>query len=170
MLDNRQCHVFFTTWNYLNLLGAWELTSDKNEWSEQCQFLVICVKCCLTWANCVMQSIPFSSSSFLFYGFDYWLWGDSLADWKKSPELVLTSYFETTSFFLYFSLFNIIINSIQNQENQVLSCEKEKRIGRVWRSSPTRYWSWLLYSASSPCRKHKTVWIGKSWQIFEFKK
>ena len=103
----------FMTWNYLNLLGAWELSNDKNEWSEQCQFLVKRVKCCLTWVNCVLQSLPLLS--ILVYGVDYWLWGNRVVDWKKGSELALTSYFETTLFFLYFSLFNIILNSIKNQ-------------------------------------------------------
>ena len=115
------------TWNYLNLLGAWKLSSDKNERSEQCQFLVRRVKCCLTWINCVLRSLPFLF--ILVYGFDYWLWGNSLVDWKKGPELALTSYFETTSFFLYFSLFNIIINSITNQWIKCSVVRRRKGLG-----------------------------------------
>ena len=118
----------FTTWNYLNLLGAWELSSDKNEWSEQCQFLVIRVKCSLTWLNCVLRSLPFLS--ILVYGVDYWLWGNRVVDWKKGPELAVTSYFETTSiFFLYFPLFNIIMNSIKNQKIKCSVVRRRKGLG-----------------------------------------
>ena len=44
-----------TAWNYLNVLGAWELSSDKNESNEQCQVLVKRVKSCLTWVNCILR-------------------------------------------------------------------------------------------------------------------
>ena len=58
MLDKGDLPHAITAWNYLNVLGAWELSSDKNEYSEQCQFLVKHVKSCLTWVNCILQSRP----------------------------------------------------------------------------------------------------------------
>ena len=74
-----------------------------------------------------IPSLPFTS--ILFYGFDYWLWGDSLVDWKKGPELALTSYFKTTSFFLYFPIFNIMINSIKNQWFKCSVVRRRKGLG-----------------------------------------
>ena len=49
-------------WNYLNVLGARELR-DKNESSEQCQFLVKHVESCLTWVNRVLQPLASILSS-----------------------------------------------------------------------------------------------------------
>ena len=58
MLDKSNPPRAITARNFLNMLGAWELSSDKNESSEQCQFLVKRVKYCLTWVNCVLPSHP----------------------------------------------------------------------------------------------------------------
>ena len=54
MLDKGDLSRAINAWNYLNVLGAWELSSDKSESSEQCQFLVKCVKSSLTWVTCVL--------------------------------------------------------------------------------------------------------------------
>ena len=40
MLDKGDLPRAINDWNYLNVLGAWRLSSDENESSEQCQFLV----------------------------------------------------------------------------------------------------------------------------------
>ena len=48
MIDKSDLPRAITAWNYLNVLRAWELSSDKNESREQCQFLAKRVKSCLT--------------------------------------------------------------------------------------------------------------------------
>ena len=135
MLDTSDLPRGITARNYLNVLGAWELSSDKNESREQCQFLVKRGKCCLTWFNCVLRSLPLHP----------WLWIWLLTVRKQScrlekrPWIGLYIIFETTLFCLYFSLFNIIINSFKNQWIKRSAVRNE----RVWHSSLTHYWSWL---------------------------
>ena len=52
--------------------------------------------------------------------------GNRVVDWKKGPELALTLYFETTSFFSVFFLFNIIINYIKNQKIKCSAVRRRK--------------------------------------------
>ena len=97
----------------------------KNKSSEQCQFLVRRVKCCLTWVNCVLWFLPLHSC--------LWIWlltvREHSCKLEERPWIGLYILFETTSFFLYFSLFNIIINSIKNQWIKCSADRRRKGLG-----------------------------------------
>ena len=127
MLDKSNLPHAITSWNYLNVLGAWELSSDKNESSEQRQFLVKRLKSCLTWVNCILRALPLHPC--------LWIWlltvREQSCRLEKKPWIGLNIVFETTSFFLYFSLFNIIINSITNQWIKCSAVRRREGLGEL---------------------------------------
>ena len=58
MLDKGSLPRAITAENYLNVLGARELSSDKMSQVNRVSFCLKRVKSCLTWVNFVFQSLP----------------------------------------------------------------------------------------------------------------